>query len=110
MVREMAMHSVLHTMDETSMQLVLDSACKNMLSEERRANLQVAVQQHLGKPMRLTIAIGESQEATPAAHLQRQQQQRLANAQAAISNDSNVQKIVETFGAQIKTDTIQPVD
>lgn len=110
MVREMAMHSVLQVMDDTTLQLVLDSACKNMLSEERRSALQAAVQQHLGKPLRLTITIGESHEATPAAHMQREQQQRLANAQAAINNDVNVQKIVETFGAQIKTDTIQPVD
>ena len=109
-VQEMAMHNVLRKLDNAMMVLELDSACKNLLSEERRSHLQAALQQHLGKSVRLSITIGESQEATPAAHVQRQQQQRLANAQAAISNDSNVQKIVETFGAQIKTDTIQPVD
>lgn len=110
MVREMAMHSVLRLLDDTAVHLELSSTCKNLLSEERRSNLQAALQQHLGKPVRLTINIGESREATPAAQILRQQQQRLANAEAAINNDSNVQKIVETFGAQIKTDTIQPVD
>lgn len=110
MVREMAMHSVLRLLDDTAVHLELSSSCKNLLSEERRSNLQTALQQHLGKPVRLTINIGESREATPAAQLLRQQQQRLASAQAAISNDTNVQKIVETFAAQIKTDTIQPVD
>ena len=110
MVREMAMHSILHAMDDAHIQLTLDNGCKNLLNEERRSNLQSALQQHLGKSIKLTITLGEVKSSTPASQQLRQQQERLATAQAAIAGDSNVQKMVEAFGAQIRNETIQPTD
>ena len=110
MVKELAMHSVLRSIEEKTVQLVLDAACKNLLTDERRANLESALQTHLGRAVRVSIELGNVQQDTPASYLQRQQQARQAAAQSAIQNDGNVQKMIETFGAQVRTDTIQPVD
>ncbi|MBI3560516.1 MAG: DNA polymerase III subunit gamma/tau [Gammaproteobacteria bacterium] len=109
-VREMAMNSVLLGSDTTSVRLMLDGAYKNLLTEERRAQLQMALQQHLAVAARLIIDVGQVSSATPANQLQREQQQRHAAAHSAITTDGNVQKIVETFGAQINLDSIQPID
>ncbi len=110
MVKELAMHSVLRSNEEKTVQLVLDASCKNLLTDERRANLESALQTHLGRTVKLSIELGNVQQDTPASYLQRQQQARQAAAQSAIQNDGNVQKLIETFGAQVRTDTIQPVD
>ena len=89
--------------------LTLEPSCENLLTKERIERLQEALQNHYGSAVRLSIVVTTSEVETPAQRAQREQQARLSAATQAIEADANVQKIVDTFGAKINSDSIQPV-
>ena len=89
-------------------ELVLDPTFENLLTKERQDRLNEALNEFFGKKMMIEISVKQAEVETPAMKERREAQARLDNAQQAIEDDSNVKKILDTFQAQINTDTIQP--
>jgi len=109
-LRQMAMNCSWQGRVGNVIKLALDPSCENLLTKDRQSRLLEALQSRLGAAISLEINIVAGGSETPAQLQQRQQQEKLASAQQAIESDANVQKIIDTFGAHINTDSIQPVD
>jgi DNA polymerase-3 subunit gamma/tau len=105
---QLAMNCAWQDQEGNNITLTLEPSCENLLTKERNDRLQEALQSHYGTPVRLSIVVTQSEAETPAQRAQREQQARLSAATQAIESDVNVQKILDTFGAKINTDTIQP--
>ena len=105
---QLAMNCAWREQDGNIITLTLEPSCENLLTKERVERLQEALQAHYGTPIRLSIVVAASELETPAQRATREQQARLNAATQAIESDVNVQKIVDTFGAKINTDSIQP--
>lgn len=105
---QLAMNCAWQDQEGNNITLTLDPSCENLLTKERVERLQESLQNHYGTPVRLNIVVAHSEAETPAQRAQREQQARLSAATQAIESDVNVQKILDTFGAKINTDTIQP--
>lgn len=108
-LQQLAMNCAWQTQEDNKIHLMLEPSCENLLTKERVDRLQDALQAHYGKPVLLNIIVAPSQAETPAQREKREQQARMSEATQAIESDVNVQKILDTFGAKINTDSIQPV-
>ena len=105
---QFAMNCAWQGQDGNKIDLSLEPSCENLLTRERTDRLQEVLQAHYGSPVILNISVAKSDAETPAQRAQREQQAQLDAATQAIESDSNVQKILDTFGARINPDTIQP--
>lgn len=106
---QFAMNCAWQSQEDNKIELTLDPSCENLLTRERAERLQEAMRTYYGKPIVLNVTLSSSATETPAQQAQREQQAELDAATQAIEADTNVQKIMDTFGAQINPDTIQPV-
>ena len=109
-LHQMAMNCSWLGREGNAIKLALEPGCENLLTRDRQSRLQEALQNRLGAAISLEIKIVAGGAETPAQLQQRQQQEKLASARQAIETDANVQKIIDTFGAHINTNSIQPVD
>lgn len=107
-LQQFAMNCAWQSQEENKISLTLEPSCENLLTRDRVERLQEALQTHYGKPVILNVTVAKPEAETPALRVQREQQARLDAATQAIETDSNVQKILDTFGAKINPDTIQP--
>jgi DNA polymerase-3 subunit gamma/tau len=73
-------------------------------------SLQEALAAYYGETPQLSIQVGEPVTATPAREQARYQAERQQAAVTAITSDPNVQALCETFNAQVKPDSITPLD
>lgn len=109
-LNQLAMNCALQEKSDKKMVLFLDPACENLLTRERQERLQEELQKHVPGLQQLEITARQAEAETPAQRQARLAEERRAAAQDAIQSDANVQKIVDAFGAQINSDSIQPVD
>ncbi len=109
-LNQLAMNCAPHKQSETKFVLYLAPGCENLLTSERQSRLQEALQKHNNNNLKLDIVVNTSEQETPAQKVEREESERRAAAQDSIQSDTNVQKIVDAFGAQINSDSIQPVD
>jgi DNA polymerase-3 subunit gamma/tau len=107
-LQQFAMNCAWLGQEGNKIELTLEPSCENLLTKERVERLQEALQAYYGKPVIMNVVVAPSQTETPAQRAQREQQARLNAATQAIESDANVQKILDTFGAKINTDSIQP--
>lgn len=109
-LNQLAMNCVPQEQSETKFVLYLAPGCENLLTSERRSRLQESLQKHYNNNLKLDIVVNASEQETPAQKVEREENERRAAARDSIQSDANVQKIVDAFGAQINSDSIQPVD
>jgi DNA polymerase-3 subunit gamma/tau len=63
-----------------------------------------------GTPVRLTVSLGETGDATAAAKASQVRQQRQSEAADAINSDPFVRELIDGFGATIMPDSIKPLE
>lgn len=91
--------------------LSLAAAAGFLLQESRRADIERALSQHAGAPLRLVIELaqGDAPAApTPAQLDQQRAQARQREAEAGVQRDPVVQAFQEQFGASVRPGSIQP--
>jgi len=71
--------------------------------------LQAALADYFAQPVRLSVTVGETSAATPAAVEQHEKQTRQQQAAAAIMQDSFVRDAQSLLGAQVIEESIKPI-
>jgi DNA polymerase-3 subunit gamma/tau len=108
MSQQLAVNSIMTGRDGNTIKLTLSPQHATLRSAAMEQRLQEALQNYFGEPVKLNFTIGEVQE-TPAHLQQRAADERQQAAVAAINNDPNVQRIRETFNAEVITESIRPI-
>jgi DNA polymerase-3 subunit gamma/tau len=107
--RELANHCVLGKVDETSCTLLL-APNYNLMGNKPKENLQAALQNYYGRPLKLLFGQAETgAHLTPAVLQQQQRDDRQQAAVDAINADPNVNALKEHFNARIIPGTIEPL-
>ena len=95
--KQLAQASELQRFDGESIELCVPPAAKHLAEKGFQDKLRAALQEHFGKPVRLTVRIGETGGNTARDR-----------AAAAISQDAFVRDLVENFDATIVESSIKP--
>jgi DNA polymerase-3 subunit gamma/tau len=95
--KQLAQASELQRFDGESIELCVPPAAKHLAEKSFQDKLRAALQEHFGKPVRLTVRVGETGGNTARDR-----------AAAAISQDSFVRDLVENFDATIVESSIKP--
>lgn len=100
--RVLVQHCVVTKWHENQLFLTLDSSQKACLNPQRQTQIQEALSQHFGRPIKLFITVGEINGATPMMQAQTLQNEREKLAKETIEQDKTVQGILSTFDATIE--------
>ena len=88
-------------------QLLLDARATRTPGNEAR--LTEALSRYLGEPVRLQFEVpAEGAPVTPAREMMRQDEQRIAEARAALESDPTIQAFKERMGATIFPESVRP--
>jgi DNA polymerase-3 subunit gamma/tau len=88
----------------------LDPLSEPLLTRQRRDALAAALSKYFGEQLSVDIRVAESAPETPHAQENRMADERLAAARESLESDPNVQALKTMFGAELKTDSIEPLD
>jgi DNA polymerase III subunit gamma/tau len=110
MARELAHQCVLDRVDDKSCTLLLDPDMGHLRSKRVEQSLEQAIQAYYKKPLKLVVRLEKPAQETPAAHLQREREERQKAAELAIEQDENIQAFKEVFDARIIPGSIEPLD
>ena len=108
MALQLAVNSVMTGRDGNVIHLMLSSQHATLRSPAMELRLHDALQNFFNEPVKLKFTIGEVQES-PAHLNQRASDERQQAAVTAMHNDPNVQRIQETFNAEVITESIRPI-
>lgn len=92
------------------MSLLLDPKQTALHTPKQEEKLTQALSGYFGKPIALSICLGDINLLTPARHQQQQQTQRLQQTTETLQKDPTLQAIMKTFDATLQPETIQLLD
>jgi DNA polymerase III subunit gamma/tau len=108
--RQLAAHCALAGRQGAQVKLLLDARSQSIRTPGNEQKLAAALARYVGEPVRMVIEIAEAAPpATPARERDRQVDERLANARAALATDPNIQALQQQMGASIFPDSVKPV-
>jgi DNA polymerase-3 subunit gamma/tau len=110
MARMLAQHSEVARLDADRLELRVPEAHKHLLDKPYRDKLQAALEEHLGRRLKLDFVLGQAAGMTPAEQSDRERQARLQQAVQAIDGDPFVRDLVENFDARVVDESIRPLD
>jgi DNA polymerase-3 subunit gamma/tau len=108
MARMLAEHCELQGSEGETLELKLPEAHKHLLDKTYTDKLQGALQDKLGRKVRVRITLGGGNN-TPVAQEDRERQQKLERAVQAIDSDPFVRELVENFDAHVIDSSIKPI-
>jgi DNA polymerase-3 subunit gamma/tau len=108
MARQLAQHCELVGESEGVVELRLGEAHKHLLEKGPQERLRAAIEEHLGRSIRLKVAVGVPVGMTPAAIDEQERRNRLADAARSLDADPFVRALVENLGARLVPDSIKP--
>jgi DNA polymerase-3 subunit gamma/tau len=90
----------------------LDERHSAIYDDSHQQRLAVLLTSYFDETLQVRIDINnvESGTETPAAYIARCQQQRMAEAEATITNDTLVNQLIKQFNAEIVQGSITPID
>jgi len=97
--RQLAQASELRRFENDSLELCVPPAAKHLAEKSFQDKLKAALQEHFGKPIRLTVQVGDTAGNTARDR-----------AAAAVSQDAFVRDLVENFDATIVESSIKPAE
>lgn len=90
--------------------LHLDPAQSALFNANQQRRLNDALNQYHGRNLKLEVEVRRPEQETPAQAAARKRAARQRQAEEAIASDPLVLKMIEMFGAQVRADTIEPLD
>ncbi|MDB5812594.1 MAG: dnaX [Betaproteobacteria bacterium] len=109
MERMLAHNCELVAWQDGELQLKVPHAQRHLNSRAYQERLKAALEQHLGGKLKLDIQVGPGNGNTLAEIRDRDNEQKLNTAAAAIDGDPFVRDLIENFGARVLPSTIKPV-
>jgi DNA polymerase-3 subunit gamma/tau len=109
MAKMLADHCELVSQTGDAVTLCVSEAHKHLLDRAYQDKLVGALRDKYGATLSVSFEIGAAAEQTPQQVRTRIKEARQAEAVAAIESDPFVRELVDQFGAQIDTSTIQPL-
>ncbi len=88
----------------------LDPRSDSLLTRQRKDALAAALSEYFGEELVVDISIAKSTPKTPHEQENRMADERLVAAQKSLESDPNVQTLKNMFGAELKTESIEPLD
>ncbi len=88
----------------------LDPRSESMLTRQRKDALAAALSKYFGENLAVDVRIAEAPPETPHEQENRIADERIVAARESLESDPNVQALKNMFGAELKTDTIEPLD
>lgn len=111
MSRQLARHCVLLDESGDSLRLAVDNRARHLLTDERRAALELAFSKACGWAVQVIVEVGGGESGlSPAACEEQRLIERQRDAERAIETDPVVRAMQETFGATIRPGSVQPLD
>jgi len=108
--RELAKNCTLESFAEGCVKLNLAPQHKLLNSKMAQEKLQAALAEYFAQPIKLVVALGTANAATPAAVEQREKQTRQQLAVEAIAQDPFVREAQAQLGAQVVENSIKPIE
>ena len=108
MARQLAQNCELVGESQGVVELRLAAGQKHLLEKGPQERLRTAVEEHLGRGIRLKIAVGQPVGMTPAELDEQARANRLADAAQALEADPFVRDLIEGLGARVVPDSIKP--
>ena len=103
MVRELARNCALRSFDGEMLQLVVSPQFETLTGERQVRALEHAVQEALGRPLRLRVMVERTSGiATPAEQRTAAEREQMEEARRAIETDPNVLALQARFGASVE--------
>jgi DNA polymerase-3 subunit gamma/tau len=109
MARMLAQHAELTRFGPDLVVLRVPEMHRHLLEKPYREKLQAALEEHLGRRLRVEFEVGDSSGRTPAEQEDRERQSRLKQAVESIDRDPFVRELVESFDARVVDESIRPV-
>ncbi len=110
MARQLALHCVLEKREVGVIRLLLAPGHAQLRTRAVEERLQAALSDYYGESLRLKLRVGEGGMDTPAQRQAKDRAERQEAAAQAIHQDPTVKALCETFNAQVKSDSIAPID
>ena len=108
-VRLLAINCALLRREDRTVFFSLDAKSESMLTRHRKDELAGALSTHFGEPLNIVIEMGEVAPETPVQEESRMEGERYDAARASLESDPNVKTLQTMFGAELKTDSIEPI-
>ena len=109
MARMLAQHAELARFSGEAVTLRVPEMHRHLLEKPYREKLQAALEERLGRRLRVEFEVGESGGRTPAEVEDRERQSRLKEAVESIDRDPFVRDLVESFDARVIDESIRPL-
>ena len=110
MTLQLAVNCLLVGVEERACTLSLDPKYQQLRTDRVVKNLEKALQDYFGRPLKLVITDSTAVQDTPAAQFARAKQERQQAAEQEIVRDGTVVAFQEIFDAQVVPGSVQPVD
>ncbi|MES2142143.1 MAG: DNA polymerase III subunit gamma/tau [Pseudomonadota bacterium] len=105
-----ACQCVLQDYSNNHVSLLLDPKQTALHTPKQAEKLTQALSNYFGKPITLSISLGDATLLTPARQEQLQKTQRLQQTTEALQEDPTLQAIIKTFDAKLQPEAIQLLD
>ena len=107
MARQLAQNCELTGETEGVIELRLAEAHKHLVEKGPQERLRAALEEHLGRPVRLRISVGQPAKLTPAQLNEEQRRTQIATAARTLDADPFVRELVDNLGARVVPDSIK---
>ncbi len=102
------------SVDGHAVTVALESSCRALFTEDRKRNIEQHFREQFSMDMRLKVKLEDMSQATPenntpAQKIEQQKLEEQKAARQAFINDSNVQKMIEVFDAEVVSDSIRKI-
>jgi DNA polymerase-3 subunit gamma/tau len=109
-LRMLAGNCALERREGNTVHFSLDPRSESMLTRQRKDALAAALSKHFGEDLAVDIRVAEAPPETPQEQETRVADARMVAARASLEADPNVQALKNMFGAELKADSIEPLD
>jgi DNA polymerase-3 subunit gamma/tau len=109
MTGQLARNCAMTRLTTDEIELSLPKAQERLLEGAHQGKLRTSLQQRFGSTLRVTFKVVTGNVHTPAAAEKRELDERQAKAVAAMASDPFVKELKESFGGNVKPNSIQPL-
>lgn len=107
LAKSLAQHCTKKQFENDKLDLTLSEKHKALLSDSVLQRLKVVLSAHYQKPITVDIQIGNQEKASPAQLIQKDKDQKQANANNDIKNDPKLQSLINHFDGTLQENTIK---